>query len=195
MGFSRDELESFRDTEIDDLVGPGLRMLFVGVNPGLWTAATGTPFAHPGNRFFPALVQAGILSERPGFARGLNEAERERIVGAGIGITNLVRRATARAAELSRDELRAGAERLRANVRAWRPAVVAIVGITAYRDGFDRPRAPSGRQVEPLEGVPVWVLPSPSGLNAHATVASLAEAYAEPARAAGLLPAQEPSES
>ena len=110
MGFSRDELESFRDTEIDDLVGPGLRMLFVGVNPGLWTAATGTPFAHPGNRFFPALVQAGILSERPGFARGLNEAERERIVGAGIGITNLVRRATARAAELSRDELRAGAE-------------------------------------------------------------------------------------
>ena len=85
MGFSRDELESFRDTEIDDLVGPGLRMLFVGVNPGLWTAATGTPFAHPGNRFFPALVQAGILSERPGFARGLNEAERERIVGAGIG--------------------------------------------------------------------------------------------------------------
>ena len=108
MGFSRDELESFRDAEIDDLVGPGLRLLFVGVNPGLWTAATGTPFAHPGNRFFPALVQAGILTERPGFARGLNEAERERIVGAGIGITNLVRRATARAAELSRDELRAG---------------------------------------------------------------------------------------
>jgi TDG/mug DNA glycosylase family protein len=105
----------------------------------------------------------------------------------GIGISNLVRRATARADELTRDELRAGARRLERDVARWRPAVVAIVGVTAYRQGFDRPKALVGPQPEPLAGAELWVVPNPSGLNAHDTVASLAVAYAGPARAAGLL--------
>jgi TDG/mug DNA glycosylase family protein len=153
----------------------------------LWTAATQTPFAHPGNRFYPALVAAGILPELPGYVDGFTDDDRAAITGRGIGITNFVNRATARADELTRDELRAGADRLRRNVSAWRPRVVAVVGITAYRDAFARPKAQQGRQDETLEGAGLWVLPNPSGLNAHDTVASLAAAYAEPARAAGVL--------
>jgi TDG/mug DNA glycosylase family protein len=186
-GFTRAELEAYRDATIPDLVGPGVRLLFVGINPGLWTAATRTPFAHPGNRFYPALLAAGIIDRLPDFARGLDDADRAALVGAGIGISNLVRRATVRADELSAEELRAGAERLAADVAGWAPRVVAIVGITAYRTAFRRPRATTGRQPEPLAGAELWVVPNPSGLNAHDTVASLARAYAEPARAAGLL--------
>lgn len=185
--FTRAELESYRGASIPDLVGPGLRLLFVGINPGLWTAATGTHFAHPGNRFYPSLVAAGILPELPGFADGLTDDDRSRFLARGLGITNLVQRATARADELTRDELRAGAERLRLNVAVWHPRVVAIVGVTAYRDAFQRPKARTGRQDELLEGAVLWVVPNPSGLNAHDTVATLAAAYAEPARAAGLI--------
>jgi TDG/mug DNA glycosylase family protein len=187
--FTRAELESHYGESIPDLVGPGLKLLFVGINPGLWTAATLTPFAHPGNRFYPALVAAGILDELPPFATGFSDDDRAALIARGIGMSNLVNRATARADELGRDELRAGAERLRANVVAWRPAVVAIVGITAYRQAFARPKARQGRQDETLEGAQLWVVPNPSGLNAHDTIATLAAAYAEPARAAGLLPA------
>jgi TDG/mug DNA glycosylase family protein len=187
MRFTREELEGFRGEEVPDLVGPGLKLLFVGINPGLWTAATQTPFAHPGNRFYPALVAAGILPELPGYVDGFTDDDRAAIAGRGIGITNFVNRATARADELTRDELRAGADRLRRNVSAWRPRVVAVVGITAYRDAFARPKAQQGRQDETLEGAGLWVLPNPSGLNAHDTVASLAATYAEPARAAGAL--------
>lgn len=187
MRFTRAELESYRDRSIPDLVGPGLRLLFVGINPGLWTAATQTPFAHPGNRFYPALVAAGILPELPGYVDGFDDADRAAIIARGIGITNFVNRATARADELTRDELRAGAEGLAVNVAAWRPRVVAVVGITAYRTAFARPKAQQGRQVEQLAGADLWVLPNPSGLNAHDTTATLAEAYAEPARAAGVL--------
>ena len=118
MGFTRDELASYRGATIPDLVGPGLRLLFVGINPGLWTAATQTPFAHPGNRFYPALVAAGILPELPDFVTGFTADDRARFVSLGLGISNLVNRATARADELSRDELRAGADRLRSNVAA-----------------------------------------------------------------------------
>jgi TDG/mug DNA glycosylase family protein len=188
VGFTRAELEAYRDAEIPDLVGPGVRLLFVGINPGLWTAATQTPFAHPGNRFYPALAAAGILDPVPDFAAGFTDDDRRRFTDAGLGISNLVRRATARADELRRDELRAGARRLAADVARWSPRVVAIVGITAYRQGFDRPKAVAGRQPEPLGGAELWVVPNPSGLNAHDTVATLAEAYAAPARAAGLLP-------
>ena len=187
VGFTRAELESFRDATIPDLVGPGVLLLFVGINPGLWTAATGTPFAHPGNRFYPALAAAGIIAEAPAFAEGFGPEDRSRLIGAGIGITNLVRRATARADELSREELRAGAKRLAADVATWRPAVVAVVGITAYRQAFDRPKARTGRQAEPLSGAALWVVPNPSGLNAHDTIATLADAYAGPAREAGVL--------
>jgi double-stranded uracil-DNA glycosylase len=187
MGLSRVELKSYRDATIADLVGDGVRLLFVGINPGLWTAATGTPFAHPGNRFYPALLAAGIIDRMPDFAAGLTDAERAALLERGIGITNLVRRATARADELSRDELRDGAARLETDVARWRPRVVAVVGVTAYRQGFGRPKAAVGRQPERLGEAELWVVPNPSGLNAHDTVASLAEAYAAPARAAGVL--------
>ncbi|MGN6326339.1 mismatch-specific DNA-glycosylase [Pseudolysinimonas sp.] len=186
MSFTRAELESYRDATIPDLVGPDVRLLFVGINPGLWTAATRTPFARPGNRFWPALLEAGVIPRLPGYARGLTDAERAEITGAGIGITNLVARATARADELSTAELRAGAERLVENVAAWRPRVVAMLGVTAYRVAFGARKAAVGRQPEPLAGAELWVVPNPSGLNAHEDVASLARAYGEVARAAGL---------
>ncbi|MFN3948532.1 mismatch-specific DNA-glycosylase [Microbacterium sp.] len=187
MGFTRAELESYRDATIPDLVEPGVRLLFVGINPGLWTAATGTPFARPGNRFWPALVRAGILPRPPAYSAPLGPDDRRLIFDAGLGVSNLVARATARADELGVDELRGGADALVARVERWRPAAVAVVGLTAYRQGFRRPKARAGRQDESIAGVPTWVLPNPSGLNAHDTVDSLAAAYAEPARAAGVL--------
>ena len=179
--FSRAELESFRDAEVPDLLGPDVRLLFVGINPGLWTAATGTHFAHPGNRFYPALLRAGVIEEPIDPAAGMSEAERDVLRRRGIAITNLVRRATAKASELSRAELVDGGERLH--------ALVAVAGVTAYRSAFGDPRAQVGRQPEPMAGSELWVVPNPSGLNAHETVASLAEAYAEVGRAAGILPA------
>ncbi|WP_457206655.1 mismatch-specific DNA-glycosylase [Nocardioides sp. P5_C9_2] len=185
--FTRAELESFRDAEVPDLLGPGLRLLFVGINPGLWTAATGTHFAHPVNRFYPALLEAGILERRIDPAAGMTEADRDLVRSRGIGITNIVRRATARADELTRDELRLGAVELTALVEETRPRVVAVAGITAYRQAFGVPRAVVGEQPETLGGARLWVVPNPSGLNAHHTVATLARAYAEPARAAGVL--------
>ena len=186
MGFTRAELESFRDRSVEDLMPEHPKLVFVGINPGLWTAATGTHFAHPGNRFYPALAAAGVIPRVPDFATGLGEADRRMFLDAGIGITNLVNRATARADELDRAELRDGAARLADEVARRHPRVVAIVGLTAYRQGFDRPGARAGRQDEALGGAELWVVPNPSGLNAHATVADLARAYAEPARAAGI---------
>ncbi len=185
--FTRDELESFRDVEVPDLLGPDLRLLFVGINPGLWTAATQTHFAHPVNRFYPALLQAGIIEVPIYAAAGMDEQDRANFRSRGLGITNLVRRATVRADELSLEELRKGGERLRDLVARTRPRVVAVAGITAYRQAFADRKAVAGRQPEPLAGAPLWVVPNPSGLNAHHTVATLARAYAEPARAAGVL--------
>jgi TDG/mug DNA glycosylase family protein len=185
--FTRAELESFRDAEVPDLVGPGLRLLVVGINPGLWTAATQTHFAHPVNRFYPALLAAGILEERIDPSAGMTDSQRAALVARGIGITNLVRRATARADELTTAELLDGRARLEAFVAEHRPLVVAVLGVTAYRAAFTRRRAAPGRQPEGLGPAELWVVPNPSGLNAHETIASLAEAYAEPARAAGVL--------
>jgi len=187
MGYTRAELESFRDATIPDLVDDDVRLLFVGINPGLWTAATGTPFARPGNRFWPALVRAGILPRLPAFTGPLSADDRRMILAAGVGVTNLVARATARADELHRDELRAGAASLAERVAERRPRAVAVVGLTAYRQGFDRPKAVAGRQDESIATVPTWVLPNPSGLNAHDTVESLARAYADPARYSGIV--------
>lgn len=185
--FSRAELETYRDTEVPDLLGDDVKLLFVGINPGLWTAATQTHFAHPVNRFYPALHLAGILEQPIDPAAGMNDADRERVKARGIGITNIVRRATARADELTAEELREGGERLVALVERIQPLVVAIAGITAYRQAFGARKAVVGRQPQPLAGAQLWVVPNPSGLNAHHTVATLAEAYAEPARAAGLV--------
>jgi double-stranded uracil-DNA glycosylase len=187
MGFSRAELESFRDVAVPDLVGPGLRLLFVGINPGLWTAATQTHFAHPGNRFYPALRLAGILDRDMDRAGGMTDADRDYLMEHGLGITNLVNRATARADELTGEELRAGVVRWTRLVREHRPRVVAVAGITAYRTAFRRPRAVAGEQPESLAGAALWVVPNPSGLNAHDTLTSFAEAYAAPAGAAGVL--------
>jgi TDG/mug DNA glycosylase family protein len=188
--FTRAELESYRDAVVPDLLpGPHqpLRLLFVGINPGLWTAATQTHFAHPGNRFYPALLRAGVITEPVDPADGMTEADRDRLRARGIGITNLVHRATAKASELTAEELRQGGAALTALVRERRPAVVAVAGITAYRTAFGLPKAVMGPQPEPWGESELWVVPNPSGLNAHETVASLAQAYAAVGRAAGLL--------
>ena len=188
MGFTRAQLLAFQDATVPDLVGPGLRLLFVGINPGLWTAATGAHFARPGNRFYPALAAAGIIGYQIRAADGMTEADREHLISRGIGITNLVARASARADELAREELREGARRLEERVAEWRPRVVAIAGVSAYRHAFARPKAVLGGQPEPLAAAELWVVPNPSGLNAHHSLAALAAAYAEPARAAGVVP-------
>jgi len=186
VGFTKAELKSYEGASVPDLVGPGLKLLFVGINPGLWTAATQTHFAHPGNRFYPALRLAGIVDREISRADGMTDDDRAYLISRGIGNTNLVTRATVRADELSAAELRAGRLRLEAFVAKHRPAVVAIAGITAYRTAFGRPKAKLGEQPEAIGDARLWVVPNPSGLNAHATIASLASAYAEPARAAGL---------
>ncbi|MDV6280630.1 mismatch-specific DNA-glycosylase [Rhodococcus jostii] len=187
MSFTRAELESFRDAEVPDLIGPGCRLLFVGINPGLWTAATGAHFARPGNRFYPALLAAGIIERPIDPTAGMSDADRDHLIGRGVGITNLAPRATAKADELSGEELAVGAERLRAVVRDTAPRVVAVAGITAYRTAFGERAAKKGRQPRDLEGVELWLVPNPSGLNAHETVATLAASYREAAIEAGIV--------
>jgi TDG/mug DNA glycosylase family protein len=190
VGFTRAELETFRGQEVDDLIGPNLKLLFVGINPGLWTAAVQTHFAHPANRFYPALLRAGIIERPISPAEGMTDEDRADLRTRGIGITNLVRRATARASELSAAELREGGERLHGLVAQRRPTVVAIAGVTAYRQAFGERRATLGRQSPPDDrwsGAALWVVPNPSGLNAHETVATLAAAYAAPAAEAGVI--------
>lgn len=187
MGFTREELEGFRDATVPDLTGPGIRLLFVGINPGLWTAATGTHFAHPSNRFYPALRRAGLIDLDIDPAAGLTDAERSHLLERGIGITNLVARATARAGELEADELRAGRLHLHEVVAEVEPGVVAVAGVTAYRVAFGARHASVGRQPERLAGAELWVVPNPSGLNAHETVESLAEWYRCVGEAAGVV--------
>lgn len=192
MGFSREELESFRDATVPDLIGPDLKLLFVGINPGLWTAATLTHFAHPGNRFYPALLRAGIIDRHIDRGAGLTDDDRRYLIERGLGITNLVPRATPRASELTPAELRTGGVRLRGLVAEARPRVVAVAGVTAYRGAFGQPRARLGRQpggigVDGEYEAELWIVPNPSGLNAHETIDSLAAAYREPAIAAGVV--------
>lgn len=187
MGFSRAELESYAGATVADLIGPDVRLLFVGINPGLWTAATGTHFAHPGNRFYPALFEAGIIERPIDRVAGMTDDDRDYLIGRGIGITNLVQRATVKASELTATELREGGLRLRRTVAEHTPRVVAVAGITAYRTAFGRSAAVPGEQPEPLEGARLFVVPNPSGLNAHETTTTLARAYGEAAAAAGLI--------
>jgi TDG/mug DNA glycosylase family protein len=186
MGFSQAQLESYRGTTVPDLLGPDVRLLFVGINPGLWTAAAQAHFARRGNRFYPALYRAGIVDHLIDASAGYVADDLDQLRHRGIGITNLVARASARADELNRDELVAGAETLLRLVDRVRPKVVAILGVTAYRSAFGRPRSTVGRQPQDLAGAQLWVVPNPSGLNAHATVADLAAAFREVARAAGI---------
>lgn len=182
-----DDLAAAYGRSIPDLVGPGLKLLIVGINPGLWSGATGAPFARPGNRFWPALFEAGITDRLIDATEGLAPADVDYLLARGLGISNLVRRATARADELTREELRDGVARVEQLVAEHRPAVVAVAGITAYRTAFRQPRAAVGLQPERLGGAELWVVPNPSGLNAHETVASLAAAYGEVATSAGVI--------
>jgi TDG/mug DNA glycosylase family protein len=175
--FSRAELAAFHGEVVDDLIDDRVRLLFVGINPGLWTAAVNAHFARRGNRFWPALHAAGITPRFVDVSDGMSEPDRELVLGLGIGITNIVPTASARAEELSLEELRAGAVALGANVQRWEPRVVAVLGLTAYRQAFAKPKAAQGRQDDRLGGAELWVLPNPSGLNAHETVASLATSY------------------
>lgn len=156
---------------LPDVGGPGLRLLLCGINPSLRSAETGHHFARPGNRFWAALQLAGITRRR------LAPAEQHELPALGVGITNLCARPTRRADELAADELLAGALALEALVGHWRPGAVAIVGVGAYRAAFSRPRAALGKQADCLGDRPLWVLPNPSGLNAHHRVEDLARWY------------------
>ncbi len=186
MGFTRAELLAFRGKTLPDLLGPNTRLLVVGINPGLLTVAVQSHFGRRGNRFYPALYRAGIVDRLIDAADGFAEEDRAHLIARGVGITNLVPVATARADELSTEELLAGAKSLEQRVRRIKPGAVAMLGITAYRTAFGRPKASVGLQPERLGGVQLWVVPNPSGLNAHATLDSLAAAYREVAIAAGI---------
>jgi TDG/mug DNA glycosylase family protein len=186
--FSRAELRSFTGGTLPDLIDDGVKLLFTGINPGLRSVAVQGHFAPRGNRFYPALLRAGITGHLVDASAGLTDADRAYLLGRGIGITSLVARATASADELGPAELTEGTRRLTATVRRFRPQVVAILGITAYRTAFARPRATTGRQPEDLAGAQLWVVPNPSGRNAHAPLDTLAAAYREVALAAGITP-------
>jgi len=186
--FTRDELLAHYGRTVPDLLGDDVRLLVVGINPGLWTAATLTHFARPGNKFYPALHRAGITTWPIDPSAGMTDEDRAMLVGLGVGITNLVGRATARADELDRSELVAGGQRLVELVEERRPRVVAIAGIGAYREAFGRPQATRGRQDAPLGGAALWVVGNPSGLNAHETVDTLAAQFRLVAEEAGVGP-------
>jgi TDG/mug DNA glycosylase family protein len=153
------------------VIAPRLRVLFCGINPGLYSAATGNHFARPGNRFWPALHAAGFTP------RLLHPSEKDKLLKSGYGLTNLVARATAGADELSPEEFVAGRRRLARKVRRYRPHTVAFLGLGAYRHAFGRPQATFGRQPETFEGAAVWVLPSPSGLNANYQMPALVQLF------------------
>ncbi|MGC4789092.1 G/U mismatch-specific DNA glycosylase [Micromonospora sp. DT178] len=170
---TREELAAAAERTIPDVIAPGLDVLFVGINPGLWSAATGWHFARPGNRFWPALHRGGFTP------RLLHPSEQDELPGYGLGISNMVARASARADELTPAELVEGAEILTGKVERHRPRWVAVVGVTAYRIGFARPKAAFGPQPQRLAGARLWVLPNPSGLNAHFTPETLGAAFGE----------------
>jgi TDG/mug DNA glycosylase family protein len=167
------QIAAAEDALLPDVIADELRVLFVGINPSLYSAATGHHFARPGNRFWPALHRSGFTP------RELDPFEDRELLEYGVGLTNIAPRATARADQLDRDELRAGARSLVRKVRRRRPAWVGIVGVTAYREAFERPKARMGRQEETLGGAGLWILPNPSGLNAHYQLPDLARLYAE----------------
>jgi len=171
--YTREELAAAAGRTVPDVLGPDLDVLFCGINPGLMSAVTGHHFARPGNRFWPALHLSGFTPRR------LRPDEEGLLPGLGLGITNVVARATAGAAELSADEYRAGGEILRAKVLAYRPRWLAVVGIGAYRAAFADRKAVLGRQSTIIGDTRVWVLPNPSGLNAHFTAETLGAEFAK----------------
>ena len=174
-----EELQAAAGRSIPDVIASGLRVLFVGINPGLYSGATGRHFARPGNRFWPTIHRAGFTP------RLLAPDEPDALLELGIGITNIVNRTTATAAELSRHELIAGGGRLRETVAQYRPDVVAVLGVTAFRTAFERPSAAIGRHDERIVDTEVWVLPNPSGLNAHYQLPELVRLFEQFREAVG----------
>ncbi|MGH3193227.1 MAG: G/U mismatch-specific DNA glycosylase [Streptosporangiaceae bacterium] len=186
MSVPKLDLEAARNLTIPDVLPPpgaDFRVLFCGINPGLYSAATGWHFARPGNRFWPALERSGFTPRR------LAPNEQDLLAGYGLGITNLVPRATAQASELTGAELKAGGERLTLLVQTRRPRIVAIAGVTAYRTAFGHRHTIVGPQPDPLAGAQAWVVPNPSGLNAHWTLDAITAEFAALRAAADQPPA------
>lgn len=176
---SRAELEAARDKTIKDVIGPGLRVLFCGINPGLYSGATGHHFARPGNRFWPALHRAGFTP------RLLSPYEERELLALCLGITNVVARTTAVASELSIEEYVAGGRRLVRKVKRYEPQVLAVLGVTAYRVAFNDKDAGIGPQEKAIGATRLWVLPNPSGLNAHYQLPALANEFRRLLRVVG----------
>ncbi|WP_182874287.1 G/U mismatch-specific DNA glycosylase [Microbispora sp. H10670] len=186
MAPTKADLEAARNATIEDVLGPELDVLFCGINPSLYSAATGHHFARPGNRFWPALHLSGLVPRR------LAPSEQHLLPSYGLGITNIAARATARADELDPEELRVGGERLARLVAEVRPRVLAVAGVSAYRVAFARPAARIGPQEETIGGTALWVLPNPSGLNAHYDLDKLTAEYARLRCATSRSPADRP---
>jgi double-stranded uracil-DNA glycosylase len=179
----KDEVKSFKPTKqqlidaagktVPDVIGPNLRVLFCGINPGLYTAAVGHHFARPGNRFWPALFKSGFTD------RLISPFEECELLKSGLGISNVVPHATATAAELTKEDFIAGGRLLAGKVKKYQPRIVAILGVGAYRGAFANPKASIGEQNEGIHSARVWVLPNPSGLNANYQLADLVRLFAE----------------
>lgn len=169
----RNEILAARNKTVPDVIAPNLRVLFCGINPGLYTAAVGHHFARPGNRFWPVLYRAGFTP------RLLSPFEEDELLDYGFGVTNVVNRATANAAELSDRELAEGSALLKQKLRVFKPCILAVLGIGAYRTAFSRPKARIGPQEEIAHGALAWVLPNPSGINAHYQMEDLIRMFEE----------------
>jgi double-stranded uracil-DNA glycosylase len=170
---TKEQLLAATDKTVRDVIAPNLRVLFSGINPGLYTAAVGHHFARPGNRFWPALYAGGFTD------RVLSPFDERELLKSGYGITNVVLRATATADALTKEEVVVGGARLRAKVLRYRPRLLAVLGLGAYRTAFNQPKASVGRQEDRMGGTVLWVLPNPSGLNANYQAADLARLFRE----------------
>ena len=170
---TKEQLLAATEKTVRDVIAPDLRVLFAGINPGLYTAAVGHHFARPGNRFWPALYAGGFTD------RLLSPFEERELLKSGYGITNVVPRTTSSADQLTKEEIIAGGERLKAKVLRYRPRVLAILGVGTYRTAFNKPKATVGRQPESIGDTVVWVLPNPSGLNANYQADALARLFRE----------------
>ena len=170
---TKEQLLAATEKTVRDVIARDLRVLFAGINPGLYTAAVGHHFARPGNRFWPALYAGGFTD------RLLSPFEERELLASGYGITNVVPRTTASADQLTKEEIIAGGERLKAKVRRYHPRILAILGVGTYRTAFNNPKATVGRQPDPIGNTMVWVLPNPSGLNANYQADALARLFRE----------------
>lgn len=185
---ARQELAAYRGREVPDLIAPGLRLLWVAINPGLWSAAVQSHFAHPANRFWPALLEGRVIDHPIRVANGMSQSDRDYVTGLGMGITSLVPRATATPADLSAADLRAGRRELATRVQQHEPQVVAVCGIRAYELASGRrDRVVAGRQQERLGGAELWVVPNPSVANNEVNIRDLGAAYRAVATAAGIV--------